>query len=245
MAALRKTDLARVFARSLWLQASWSFEGMQTLGFAYAIAPALLRLGGAEGVREGLGERHLEFFNTHPFLASGILGVAVRLEEDGEAEGARRIKGMLMGPFGALGDSLYWGALKPFLMLGAVLLALRGVPWAPWAFLGFFGAANLTGRAVLFGAGYRHGLGLLEWLERVDVLGWAKRLKALCALLLGAVVAQAAAGAAWGGVPALWSAVPAAAAVGGLAWAVRRGLRPVWAVYLTAAVAAACHLVGR
>ena len=31
-------------------------------------------------------ETQLEFFNTHPFLACAVLGCAVRLEAEGEAE---------------------------------------------------------------------------------------------------------------------------------------------------------------
>lgn len=238
MAALRPWDLARVFGRSLWLQASWSFEGMQSLGFGYALAPALERLGGERGLWEGLRERHLEFFNTHPFLACGVLGVAVRMEAEGQGEAARRVKSLLMGPFGALGDSLYWGSLKPLLMLAAVWAALHGAAWAPWFFLALFGAVNVLGRLALFLGGYRHGLGLLERIDRADLLGWSRRLKAVCALVLGAIVARL--GAAWPGAGAApWLAVPAAAAgVVVLAWAYRRGLRPLWTVYLSAAAAA-------
>ncbi len=56
---------------------------MQSLGFAYAMEPALRRLHGTgEECRRALG-RHLEFFNTHPFLAAAVLGAAVRLEAEG------------------------------------------------------------------------------------------------------------------------------------------------------------------
>jgi PTS system mannose-specific IID component len=240
MGSLRRRDLARVFARSLWLQASWSFEGMQSLGFAYAMEPALDRLRRAGA---GAGEprnRHLEFFNTHPYLASAILGCVVRLEEEGRAEAAQRVKGLLMGPCGALGDSLYWGGLKPLFMLVAVAAALRGALWAPWLFLGSFAVANLGGRLLFFFEGYREGLGIVEKLGRMNLLNWSRRIKAVCAVTLGLVVTGAAA--TWPGtddVAPRWAAVGLAG--GGavvLAWAFRKGMRPVWTVYLTAALAA-------
>jgi PTS system mannose-specific IID component len=240
MGALRRRDLARVFARSLWLQASWSFEGMQSLGFGYAMAPAMKRLG-RTGPSEGeLRSRHLEFFNTHPFLAGAILGCVARLEEEGQPEAAQRVKCALMGPCGALGDSLYWGSLRPLCMLVAVASALHGATWAPWLFLGLFGAANLGGRIVFFVVGYREGIGIMERLGRMRLLDWSRRIKGLCALILGFVVVGSVA--TWpetNGAASPWlgcAAVTGTAVV--LAWAYRRGVRPVWTVYLTAALAA-------
>ncbi|MBI5014062.1 MAG: PTS system mannose/fructose/sorbose family transporter subunit IID [Deltaproteobacteria bacterium] len=239
MGALRRRDLARVFGRSLWLQASWSFEGMQSVGFAYAVEPALLRLGGPQAVVEGR-VRHLEFFNTHPYLAAAILGCVVKLEEQGQPEAARKVKGVLMGPCGALGDTLYWGAVKPVLLLAAVAAALQGVLWAPWLFLGLFGAANLGGRLFFFVEGYREGIGIVQKLGELNLLTLTRRLKGACALLLGLVVTGSATG--WpsstGWAPLAVGAAAAAGAAVGLAWAYRRGFRPVWTVYLTAALAA-------
>jgi mannose/fructose/N-acetylgalactosamine-specific phosphotransferase system component IID len=39
-----KATLVRVFWRSLFLQAAWNPRGMQNLGFAHAMAPALEEL---------------------------------------------------------------------------------------------------------------------------------------------------------------------------------------------------------
>ena len=80
--------LTRVFLRSLFLQAAWNPRGMQNLGFADAISPALEELYPDPRERARAVARHLEFFNCHPYLAAAILGGAVRLEErvaNGEA----------------------------------------------------------------------------------------------------------------------------------------------------------------
>src|SRR5205807_6838860 len=75
------TGLARVFLRSLFLQAAWNPRGMQNVGFADAIGPALAELYPDPAERARATARHLEFFNCHPYLAAAILGGAVRLEE--------------------------------------------------------------------------------------------------------------------------------------------------------------------
>lgn len=228
----------RVFVRSLWLQASWSFEGLQSVGFAYAVAPALDRLGRSE-TTDGVPQScHLDVFNTHPFLAAAILGCVVRLEEDGQPEVAYRVKGALMGPCGALGDSLYWGALKPLFVLIAVALALRGASWAPWLFLGLFGVANVGGRLLFFIEGYRKGGRIMERLAGMNLLTWSRRIKGVCALAVGLVVAGSAS--TWPVADPrapLWTGVAAATALA-LAWAYRRGVRPLWTVYVTAVLAA-------
>ena len=55
--------LLRVFWRSLFLQAAWNPRGMQNLGFAFAMQPALRELYPDRAARARAAERHLEFFN--------------------------------------------------------------------------------------------------------------------------------------------------------------------------------------
>ena len=50
---------------------------MQNLGFCYAITPALAALYPDETLRRRALERHLEFFNCHPYLAAAIIGATV------------------------------------------------------------------------------------------------------------------------------------------------------------------------
>lgn len=221
------------------LQASWSFQGMQALGFAYAMEPALRRLyGGGEAYRRGVS-RHLKFFNTHPFLAAAVLGGAVRVEAeggDGADEGVRRLKNGLMGPLGAVGDCFYWGALKPLLVLAALHLACRGVLWAPAAFVATFGACNLAGRGYAFVQGYRRGSGVADFLSCWGLLRWARRCQFLAALLLGALLA-----AAYGpdfldgwAVPVVAGAGAALTLALGTGWVLARGVRLSWLLWAAA-----------
>ena len=86
MSALRPAPcpggvLLRVFLRSLFLQASWNPQGMQNLGLAYALYPALEQLYPDPEARRRRCSRHLVFFNTHPYVAAAIVGGVLYHEE--------------------------------------------------------------------------------------------------------------------------------------------------------------------
>ena len=71
-------------------------------------------------------KRHLEFFNTQPFMATPIMGITAAMEEQ-KANGAdiseASISGVkigLMGPLAGVGDPIFWGTVRPVLAaLGA------------------------------------------------------------------------------------------------------------------------------
>lgn len=159
--------LARVFLRSLLLQASWNRRGMQNLGFAWAIWPALVHLYPDPARRSGAARRHLAFFNSHPYLASAILGGSIYLEERvarGEAppETVERFKNALMGPFAAVGDSFFWLSLRPCAGAIAALAAPLVGLWAVAIFLALYNVPHLALRLLLFVEGYRGGDRVVE-----------------------------------------------------------------------------------
>lgn len=79
---LTKSDRQRVWWRSQFLQGSWNYERMQNMGWAYALIPALKKLYTSPEDRAAALERHMEFFNTHPYVAAPIIGVTLALEEE-------------------------------------------------------------------------------------------------------------------------------------------------------------------
>ncbi|PKN00313.1 MAG: hypothetical protein CVU78_01765 [Elusimicrobia bacterium HGW-Elusimicrobia-2] len=118
---ISKGVLKRVFFRSFLLQALWNFKGMQNAGFLYTIKPALDFLYPVPNERKNAYTRHLDFFNTHPYYASYIIGAVCAAEEryaatDSEDDLARivGIKKILGGPIAAFGESQIWGTLRPF-----------------------------------------------------------------------------------------------------------------------------------
>jgi PTS system mannose-specific IID component len=190
---LPATTLARVFLRSFFLQAAWNPRGMQNLGFAHAMAPALAAIYPDPRARARATARHLEFFNCHPYLAAGILGAAVRLEEQvahGEIaeERVSALKQVLAPPFAALGDGFFWLALRP----AAALLAAATAPalglWSLFVFLGIYNAVHLGARVWLFAEGYRRGEGIVEAVAHAHV-PWATALLKLSGAALAGILA--------------------------------------------------------
>ena len=120
---LPRSVLARCFLRSLLLQSAWNVQGMQNLGFSYAIWPVLAALYPDPEARKAAVARHLEPFNTHPYMAEAILGGAIHHElriAAGHADPAQvgAFKRALAGPLAglvatdvSLGTGLAMGAL--------------------------------------------------------------------------------------------------------------------------------------
>jgi PTS system mannose-specific IID component len=239
--------LVHVFCRSLFLQAAWNRRGMQNLGFAYAIDPALRRLyPEPERRREALA-RHLGFFNSHPYMAAAILGGAIHHEErvaSGEEPSLspQAYKQTLQGPLAAVGDGFFWTALRPFFgalaALGALLLgggAIVGV-------LALYNVLHLTLRIGLFRDGYRKGDALVADIRRLKLPIAADRLRAAGAALCGASAAVfLVRGAALYG-PAVGALAIAAAAAGYLALARGARLLPTAYVATLAGICAALAL---
>ena len=100
---LSKADRRSVMLRSQFLQGSWNYERMQNGGWAYSLIPALKKLYPNKDDASAALKRHLEFFNTHPYIAAPILGVTLALEEE-RANGAQiddaAIQGVKVGMMG-------------------------------------------------------------------------------------------------------------------------------------------------
>lgn len=191
---LTRGVLLRVFLRSLFLQASWNPQGMQNLGLAYAIYPALERLYPDKQALEEAVRRHLVFFNTHPYVAAAIVGGVLYHEQRiarGEEPPDRVVafKAALMGPLAALGDGFFWLSLKP--ATGAVCAAL--VPllaaWAAVLFLFLYNLVHLTLRARLYLLGLSLGDRLVEAVARANLPTRGAKLRAVAAACAGGLAA--------------------------------------------------------
>ena len=140
---LSKSDRKKVWGRSQFLQGSWNYERMQNLGWAYSLIPAIKKLYTTKEDQAAALERHLEFFNTHPYVAAPIMGVTLALEEE-RANGVEiddaAIQGVkigMMGPLAGIGDPVFWFTVRPILGALGASLAASGNLVGPLLF--FFG----------------------------------------------------------------------------------------------------------
>jgi mannose/fructose/N-acetylgalactosamine-specific phosphotransferase system component IID len=120
-----------LFLRSLLLQAGFSDERRQALGFAWAIDPLLARAyaGDAAGLSAARA-RQLAPFNVQPCAAGLPLGTTAALETlsaQGDPAAAARaiaLKASLGAALSGAADALFWGALRPLAAASAVTGAL-------------------------------------------------------------------------------------------------------------------------
>ena len=131
---LSKSDRQKVWWRSQFLQGSWNYERMQNMGWAYALIPALKKLYTTKEDRAAALERHMEFFNTHPYVAAPIIGVTLALEEEKasgtpvEDKAVQGVKIGMMGPLAGIGDPVFWFTVRPILgALGASLASAGNI----------------------------------------------------------------------------------------------------------------------
>ena len=77
---LNKKDLINIFIRSNFLLGSFNFERMQAIGFCVSLLPALRKVykDNKQEMAAAM-KRHLEFFNTQPFLATPIMGITAAM----------------------------------------------------------------------------------------------------------------------------------------------------------------------
>ena len=150
---LSKKDRMDVCWRHQFLQGSWNYERMQNGGWCYAIIPAIKKLYSKEEDRAAALKRHLEFYNTHPYVSAPVMGVTLALEEE-RANGmpvddqtVQGVKVGMMGPLAGVGDPVFWFTVRPILGALGASLALSGSIVGP---LLFFVVWNLVRIAFLW-----------------------------------------------------------------------------------------------
>jgi PTS system mannose-specific IID component len=129
---LTKSDRMAVAWRHQFLQGSWNYERMQNGGWCYAMIPAIKKLYSTKEEQAAALKRHLEFYNTQPYVSAPVLGVTLALEEDranGVAVEDAAIQGVkvgMMGPLAGVGDPVFWFTARPILGALGASLAMSG-----------------------------------------------------------------------------------------------------------------------
>jgi len=199
---IKKSDLHRLFWRSFCLQAVWNFERMQNLGFLYILAPILNRLYPQREKRVQSYRRHLEFFNTHPYFANALIGIVARLEEEMalgkevKLEQITAVKMSMGGAFGGIGDSLFWGAWRPFTALVACVLVIiylrkwEGAWLAPLFFLFLYNFLHFHTRIKGVMKGYERKTKVVRLFKKMHYSRtiWSSHLIGLGLVLLAVMV---------------------------------------------------------
>jgi len=179
--------LLSIFSRSLTVQTSFNYRTMQGLGFAFAMLP--LTVSGkyiATRDKDDFLLRHSRMFSTNPYLVPAVAGSVARMEEEGAGgSDVEDFKNALMGPYAALGDSFFWGALRLFSSVWAVLFALSGSIYAPLLFLLFFTPPQIFVRVGGYVNGLRYGRGGFNYIRSLDLPRESLRFRYASLVVLG------------------------------------------------------------
>ena len=161
---LDKKTLNKMVWRSLNLQASFNYERMQAAGWLYCILPGLMKIHGdnEEDLKTSM-QHNLEFFNTHPFLVTFVMGIVLSLEQqNADINMIRAVRVAAMGPLGGIGDAIFWFTLVPITAGITANMAINGSLAGPILFLLIFNAVQMLVRFGLMNWSYKLGSQAIE-----------------------------------------------------------------------------------
>ena len=162
-----------IIVRSLFIQALWNYERIQNVGFLFMIKKGLMKTAGTQEDRKERLMRHLEFFNTNPYMAP-MVGALVMREEERSRSGSEisSMKMTVSGPLAALGDSFFWGCWRPLTALFAAYGIMFFAPswhgrWMfPYLFLIIYNVIPWYFRIAGTVIAYRSGTEVFTMVER-------------------------------------------------------------------------------
>ena len=147
---LSKKDRMSVALRHQFLQGSWNYERMQNGGWAFSMIPAIKKLYTNKEDQIAALKRHLEFYNTHPYVSAPVMGVTLALEE-GRANGEpiddvaiQGVKVGMMGPLAGVGDPVFWFTVRPILGALGASIAAGGSALGPILFFVLWNVIRLS-----------------------------------------------------------------------------------------------------
>lgn len=164
---LDKKTLNKMVWRSLFLQASFNYERMQAAGWLYGMLPGLEKIHTNKEDLSKSMKHNLEFFNTHPFLVTFVMGIILSLEQQkADTQTIRAVRVAAMGPLGGIGDAIFWFTLVPITAGITSNMAIGGSLLGPILFLLIFNAVQFGIRYWLMYWSYNLGSKAIDILTK-------------------------------------------------------------------------------
>ena len=187
---LDKKTLNKMVWRSMNLQASFNYEKMQAAGWLYCILPGLERIHTDKEDLKLSMTHNLEFFNTHPFLVTFVMGIVLSLEQKKtDIDTIRAVRVAAMGPLGGIGDAIFWFTLVPITAGICANMAINGSILGPVMFLLIFNAAQFAVRFFLMNWSYKLGSAAIDILT-ANAKEFTRAASMLAAFIIGALTAN-------------------------------------------------------
>lgn len=190
---ITKSDLRKVWLRSIPMEHSWNYERMMHSGYCFAILPILKKLyPNKEDYIKAL-QRHMELYNVTMYISTLPLGITAAMEEKNaedpnfDTTSISAVKTAFMGPLSGIGDAMYHGTLRIIAMGIGVSLAMKGNILGPILFWLIFNIPNFGLRYPLTFLGYKLGVEAMDKLEKSGIMDKVMQ----AASILGLTVAGA------------------------------------------------------
>lgn len=171
---ITKKDLNKVFMRSIPMEFTWNYERQMSLGYCYALLPILKKVykDDPEKLKDAM-VRHMEFYNTTPFIITFPLGITAAQEienskntDDFDVEQIATVKTAMMGPLAGVGDSFFWGTLRVLATGIGTSLAIQGNFLGVILYLLIFNVPHFVLRYIGTYLGYNLGTDFLSKLAK-------------------------------------------------------------------------------
>ena len=164
-------------ARTSCINAAMTARGMQQIGLAYVLEPALRELYPEPQAFARAMSRYAGHSNTHPFMIPLFVGILLSLEQaiaKGRLpEGAlNSVRETLATTLSALGDSFFSGTLLPLWSLLSISLLLAGFTNIAMLLAVILFGSLLLFRSICFVSGLRK-LNLINWVDRLKMVNAA------------------------------------------------------------------------
>ncbi len=189
---LTKEDFKQINRRSFFtFQLGWNYERMQGSGYLYTILPQLRKLYGDNSPElKEMMKTHTQFFNTSNFFNTIVTGIDLAIEEKEGIDGKDTVSGLkagLMGPFAAIGDSIFAALIPTIFGALAANMAINGNPTGIFIWI-IAQIAVMIFRWKQLEFAYREGISLVTTMQhRLTALTDAATL--LGVFMVGALVA--------------------------------------------------------
>jgi mannose/fructose/N-acetylgalactosamine-specific phosphotransferase system component IID len=142
----------KIFFTSLFIQSSWSYFSKQGMGFMVNL------ISGTKNKEDTIMSEQKELFNTHPYMASYIIGATIRAYDEGKsADDIKRFITIAQTSFASAGDLLFWQTLRPALLLISVIFGLKFGIVGPVIFIISYNVFHLFHRVRGITDGYNRG----------------------------------------------------------------------------------------
>ena len=173
---INKSDLVKLFWRSIPYEHSWNYERMGNVGFTWAIMPILKKLYPQKDKFIHALKRNLELYNMTPYIVTLPLGISAAMEEanatneDFDETSISAVKLALMGPLSGIGDSFFWGTLRVLATGIGTTLAIKGNVLGPILFFLIFNVPHFIIRYYCTFLGYSLGSNVINNVENSGMM---------------------------------------------------------------------------